>query len=81
MRAPVLDDRNRQAHLNCKTFTMLPKRWIVERTLARISHNRRLISDYRALRADLSPRSPVRHDQTHAATLDQVNCLNMSPKF
>jgi transposase len=61
-------------------FVVLPKRWIVERTLAWISHNRRLARDFelRAIRRRL--RSP-RHDPHHAQTLDQVSSLFLNPNF
>ena len=34
-----------------KGFVALPKRWIVERSFAWISHNRRMSKDYEALRS------------------------------
>ena len=40
-----LDDRDRQAH-RAAQFVVLPKRWIVERTFAWISRNRRLARDF-----------------------------------
>ena len=61
-------------------FIVLPKRWIVERTFAWISRNRRLPAtssvthDRRRLR-------PSRHDPPHASALDQANPLLMNPYF
>ena len=39
------------------TFVVLPKRWIVERTLAWISHNRRLARDFERYAAPSPPSS------------------------
>ena len=36
---------------HCKGFSVLPKRWVVERTLAWLNHNRRLNKDYEQLAA------------------------------
>jgi transposase len=57
-------------------FVVLPKRWIVERTFAWISRNRRLMRDFerRCFR-------PSRHDPPHAQTLDQAKPLLMNPFF
>src|SRR5262245_19551978 len=41
----LLDLADRQAQ-QCANFVVLPKRWIVERTLAWISRNRRLARDF-----------------------------------
>src|ERR1700728_3277692 len=56
-------------------FVVLPKRWIVERTLAWISHNRRLTRDFES-----RLRSP-RHDPHHSQTLDQVSPLFLNLNF
>jgi hypothetical protein len=60
-------------------FIVLPKRWIVERTLAWISHNRRLARDFeRYARRSLHT---SRHDPHHAPTLDQASSLFVNPNF
>jgi putative transposase len=51
-------------------FAVLPKRWIVERTLAWISRNRRLACDYEQVRSHRRRFHPASHDQANAATLD-----------
>jgi putative transposase len=38
-----------QKHLPPKGFVVLPRRWVVERTLAWIDHNRRMSKDYERL--------------------------------
>jgi transposase len=60
-------------------FVVLPKRWIVERTFAWISHCRRL-AKLRASRAQSRCFHPPRHDPHHApAHLDKPFSLN--PNF
>ena len=61
-------------------FLVLPKRWIVERTLAWISHNRRLARDFelRAIRCSVHP---SRNDPHHAPPIDQPNSLLLNPNF
>jgi transposase len=53
-------------------FVVLPKRWIVERSLAWISHNRRQFR--RCFR-------PPRHDPHLAPTLDQAMSVLLNPNF
>lgn len=61
-------------------FVVLPKRWIVERTLAWISHHRRR-ARLRAIRANRRRLHPPRHDPHHAPTLGQPNSLLMNRNF
>jgi putative transposase len=62
-------------------FVVVPKRWIVERTLAWISRNRRLMRDFERYARTVAAFIRPRHDQTHAAALDQLNNLSvMGPR-
>jgi hypothetical protein len=64
-------------------FVVLPKRWIVERTLgwAWISRNRRLARDFERYARHRRSLRPPRHDPNCAATLDQANSFNMNSNF
>jgi hypothetical protein len=60
---------------------VLPKRWIVERTLAWISHSRRLARDferYARSAAAFIRLAMIRH---HAPTIDQPNSLLLTPSL
>ena len=59
-------------------FEVLPKRWIVERTFAWISRNRRL-ARFRTLRHHRRCVCSSRHDPHHAPTTR--NRLVMNPNF
>ena len=48
-----------------KGFVVLPKRWIVERTLAWITTNRRMARDFERYAPERSGFHPDRHDQDH----------------
>jgi transposase len=50
-------------------FVVLPERWIVERTLAWISRNRRLACDFEALRPIRRGFRASRHDPHHTSPL------------
>jgi transposase len=43
-----------------KGFVVLPRRWVVERTIARVDHNRRMSKDYERLRRARKPSSAWR---------------------
>jgi hypothetical protein len=62
-------------------FVVLPKRWIVERTLAWISHSRRLARDFERSRAIRRGVYPSRNDPHHAPTIDRPNFLLLTPNF
>ena len=59
-------------------FIVLPKRWIVERTLAWISRNRRLARDFRALRPHRRCLRQAGDDPHHAPTPDPSNSFNLN---
>ena len=61
-------------------FVVLPKRWIVERTLAWISRNRRLSRDFERYARTVRLR-PSRQGPPHAPTLDQASSLFLNPNF
>ena len=56
-------------------FAVLPKRWIVKRTLAWISRNRRLMRDFERYARTVVAFIRFAMIQAHVATLDQTNCL------
>ena len=61
-------------------FEVLPKRWIVERTFAWISRNRRLARDFERYATTVAAFVSPRHDPHHA----QATCckrLVMNPNF
>ena len=62
-------------------FVVLPKRWIVERTLAWISNNRRLARDFERYARSAAAFVRPRHDPHHAQTLDPVSSLFLNPNF
>ena len=62
-------------------FVALPKRWIVERTFAWISRNRRLARDFERLCQNRCRLRPSRHDPHHAQAFDTANPLSMNRKF
>ena len=58
---------------------MLPKRWIVERTLAWISRNRRLARDYERYARTVAAFIRLA-SQADAPAIDEVNFLLANPK-
>jgi transposase len=62
-------------------FVVLPKRWIVERSFAWISRNRRLMRDFETLRRNRRSLRPSRNDSAHAQTLDKAKPLLMNLFF
>ena len=71
-----LEDRHRQA-IRCASLRVVPKRWIVERTLAWISRNRRLARDFERYATTARSLRPPRHHPHHAQTTDQAKPLLM----
>ena len=66
---------------DAKGFVVLPKRWIVERTLAWISRQPSPHARLRALCDHRRRFRPSRHDPPHAQTLDLYKSLFMNPVF
>jgi transposase len=63
-------------------FVVLPERWIVESTLAWISHNRRLAHDFeRYARSAAAFVGLAMHDPHHGQTPDELNSLFLNPNF
>ena len=62
-------------------FVVLPKRWIVERTIAWISRNRSFGARLRALRQNRRRLRPPCHDPHHAQTPNQTKPLLINLNF
>jgi transposase len=66
---PVLHGADRQAHDDLSGFQVLPRRWVVERTLAWIAKHRRCVRDYETLPAH------------HEAMVHLAMIMNMSRRL
>jgi len=63
-----MNHRDRQAFHTVRGFVVLPRRWVVERTLAWLNRNRRLTKDFETSLQSAYLAIPCQRQATHATS-------------